>query len=90
MDEYIAGFEEHVVGVKKDIPVYLPIHTIPPDTKCDCPNFVLEEIVAEDGKRVSIAKCSFLNRFLTRSQVEKCVRYWSTCPFYLQSIQVRE
>ncbi len=85
----MGGFEEHVVGVRRELPVYLPIHTIPKDLKSDCPYFVVEEVVTESGEKVFIAKCRFLDRYLTRNQAKKCVSYWSECPFYLYAMQKR-
>ena len=66
-------------GLKEMPPLYLSIHAVPPDTHSDCPYFYL----VKAGESVYVARCRATDKYLTRSAVEKCVKYWRTCPYYL-------
>ncbi|WFO76254.1 hypothetical protein J4526_00325 [Desulfurococcaceae archaeon MEX13E-LK6-19] len=75
--------EEGAVGVKeKGLALYLRIHTIPPDMKSNCPFYEITSVRDQSGNIVYVAFCKFLDRYLTRSFVEKCIKYWKDCPYY--------
>jgi len=77
-----AEYENHVIGKKKGLPIYLPIYIVSPDKRSDCPFYELVYVETEESTPVYVARCRVQNRYLTRSQVEKCISHWSECPFY--------
>jgi hypothetical protein len=61
--------------------LYLPIHAIPPQLECSCPE--CEASTTENSFKV--VYCKILDRYLTRYEVYTCSRYWRECPYrYLQ------
>lgn len=75
--------EEGAVGMReKGLALYLRVHTITPDMKSDCPFYEVTSVKDHDGNVVYVAVCRFLDKYLTRSFVEKCIKYWRECPFY--------
>ena len=77
-----------VAGLKeKKMTLYLPILTVTPNLRSDCPFYQLEPIVDENGNTVYIAYCRATKRYLTKSHASKCTLLWRDCPFYLASIK---
>ena len=78
----LAEYENHIIGRKKGLPIYLPIYIISPNKKSECPHYETIYVETEEATTVYVARCKVQNRYLTRNQVEKCINYWSECPFY--------
>lgn len=75
--------EETSIGAKEQgLALYLKVHTIPSDLKSDCPFYQIRTLSDQTGNTVAVAYCSFLERYLTRSAAEKCLKYWRDCPYY--------
>lgn len=64
---------------KNKVKLYLPIHAIPPQVECLCPE--CEISTSENG--VKIAYCKILDRYLTRYEVYICSKHWKECPYGL-------
>lgn len=66
------------MGVEETGKIYIPIHVIPCSNVSECPFYEIKQL----DENACIAKCAFLDKHLTQSSVEKCIRYWDKCPFY--------
>lgn len=78
----LAEYENHIIGRKKGLPIYLPIYIISPDKSSACPHYEMIYVETEEATTVYVARCKVQNRYLTRNQVEKCISCWNKCPFY--------
>ena len=64
-------------ALEKQLRPYPAIHLLSSKPRSDC-TFI--KIYTYGGGY--LAYCTVLNRLLTRSEVARCEKYWSTCPFY--------
>jgi hypothetical protein len=64
-------------GRKSVYTMYPKIFALPRKPSSGCEFFKVEK--TGDGSYV--ARCLILDRYLTIFQVEKCERYWQTCPY---------
>ncbi|KSW12290.1 hypothetical protein CF15_05955 [Pyrodictium occultum] len=61
---------------------YPPIHLLTSRPQQRCPFMRVYEYSGG-----YLAQCRVLNRLLTRSEAEKCEKYWQSCPFYKVGVQ---
>ncbi|ABN69643.1 hypothetical protein Smar_0536 [Staphylothermus marinus F1] len=66
------------MGIEESTNIYLPIHIIPCNYNSECPFFEVKQI----EENVCVSRCTYLDKYITRSSVEKCIKYWDKCPFY--------
>jgi hypothetical protein len=66
------------MGVEELSNIYLPIHVIPCSYNSECPFYEIKQV----GENICVARCVYLDKYLTRSSVEKCIKYWQKCPYY--------
>ncbi|BEP17605.1 hypothetical protein PYJP_09570 [Pyrofollis japonicus] len=71
-------------ALEKQLRPYTAIHLLSTRPRSECP---FMRVYNYGGGY--LAFCEVLNRLLTRSEVTKCERYWSTCPFYKMGIKAR-
>jgi hypothetical protein len=70
------GLEKHLKpAIAQQLKPYPPIHVVPYRPSSGCP---LMKVYDYSGGY--LAYCSVLGRLLTRSEVETCEKYWSSCP----------
>jgi hypothetical protein len=79
---YVEG-EEHEESLMESLGLdikegfYIPIHKIPCNTASKCPFFKTVQYGT-----FCAAKCLVTGKFITRSNVKKCIENWKDCPFY--------
>ncbi|MET1101715.1 MAG: hypothetical protein ABWW69_04475 [Pyrodictiaceae archaeon] len=78
-----GGLETHVKpSIVQQLKPYLPIHLIEDDIQSGCP--FLKKIEYMGG---FLAKCTVLDRLLTKSEARLCAKYWRDCPYYKATLQ---
>lgn len=68
------------MGRKRGLPIYLPVFALREPVECGCNFFELIEGEDESGGKYYVGRCVVQARYLTKSQVAECIKYWSKCP----------
>lgn len=66
-----------VGGSKQQYAMYPKIFALTRKPSSKCEFFQVEK----SGDGAYVARCAVLDRYLTIFQVEKCEKYWTTCPY---------
>jgi len=78
-----SGLEAHLKPASlKDLKPYPPIHLYSKRVESKCPFIKVYEYMGG-----WVAECTVLRRLLTKSEIDKCNKYWQTCPFYRSAIR---
>ncbi|MEM4553801.1 MAG: hypothetical protein QXI86_06190 [Ignisphaera sp.] len=81
VEEPVKHFRKEYQTKKDRVKIYAPIHALPPQLNCGCPECDISS--TENGVR--FAYCKLIDRYLTRYDVYLCSRYWRECPYRLYS-----
>jgi len=65
-------------------PVLL-IHSLTKPLRSNCEFFIIEKY----EENVYIAACRVLNRYLTRYEVDTCIKHWKECPYRKLGLRLR-
>ena len=71
-------------AIAQQLRPYPPIHLLHSKPRSRCPF-----IKIYDYSGGYLAQCQVLGRLLTRSEAERCEKYWSSCPFYRVGLHQR-
>ncbi len=85
-EEEKRGLQVHLKpAALKNLKPYPPIHLYTKPIKPSCPYMKVYEYMGG-----WLAECTVLKRLLTKSEIDKCISYWRSCPIYRQAEEMKE
>jgi len=67
--------------------IYPKIHIIPCDTVSQCPFYQSHRVNQENN--LCIARCVLFDKYITASNVKRCIDYWRDCPIYRYGLSIQ-